>query len=464
MIALPGNAARFDGSVALATRELEPVHPFGGPLPLTFWHRFDDSWDADAGASPGRTSATSGYLVGCDTRLQADVTRSTWPAPAEQPNTLYPDGAYAQYGRAPAFAAPLNLPNGGRNAAIGFWVKIAGEGNHAVGLFARNAFVCFHQVPGEGSHHMSIGYHRPFGVFGICGEARSSASDDEVGGFNNEVASDRKFDPNPYNQMLMPGGRWELVTAHWDIDSVPASTSQSMEIFLSGIRGDPADSYNAAHVRAWYPGWFRDVAPLAQDLAVPGVVFALGGTNGAHAYLLGANHMLDEFAVCNFGTEPGAALDAASAWHADRYVAGRYYKGDDGKFLSTTLDPAAGAEVRLLSAHWTAHLPRDPRQEFVLQRPPAGVPASGALRTSDPSLANAAVGVDLMEENGTTVVRPLVQGAPLSLSRARFRYRVSFASGLADPLNQPVLETPVFDDITFSYQPAGAVRLLAYEE
>ncbi|MBI4230001.1 MAG: hypothetical protein HY608_04115 [Planctomycetes bacterium] len=468
MTALPGRAARFDGSISLATRELEPVHPFGGPLPVTFWHRFDDSWDADAGGSLGRTSTSSGMLVSADARLDGDVTRSTWPAPPGEPNTLLPDGAYVQWGRAPTYAAPLNLPNGGRHAVVGFWIKIAGEGNHGLsGLYARMAFVCNHPVPGEGTHNMMIGYVRPFGVFGICGETAARALDDEMDGFLNEVSKGRKFDLDPYNRMLMPGARWELVTTHWDLDSVPVTPAESLEVFLSGSRGDPAASYNAARVGTGggYPGDFRDVAASAEDLAVSGGVFALGGSY-TDPRGLGANHVIDEFAVCDFGAAPGPALNAATAWHADRYVAGRYYKGDDGKFLSTVLAPeGGGAEVRLLAAHWTGHLPGDRRQEFVLANSVGGgVPASGAPRVVDATLQNAALGVDLMEEDGTTLVRPLAQGGAISLRRSRFRYRVTFRSNLADSINQPVLESPVFDDITFLYQLVGKIRIVSYDE
>ena len=55
---------------------------------------------------------------------------------------------------------------------------------------------------------------------------------------------------------------------------------------------------------------------------------------------------------------------------------------------------------------------------------------------------------------------PLVQGGVLSRSASSFRYRVTFRPNLADPFSQPVLETPMFDDITFSFQSQGGPRFL----
>jgi hypothetical protein len=36
-------------------------------------------------------------------------------------------------------------------------------------------------------------------------------------------------------------------------------------------------------------------------------------------------------------------------------------------------------------------------------------------------------------------------------------------TGNPDPLNQPVLETPWFDDITFAWQPLSGPRVLSWE-
>ena len=72
--------------------------------------------------------------------------------------------------------------------------------------------------------------------------------------------------------------------------------------------------------------------------------------------------------------------------------------------------------------------------------------------------------VDIMDEAGT--VRPMAEGAAVGLGLPRFRYRVRIdanpvnpVTGASDRINQPVLETPFLDDITFLWQPASGPRI-----
>jgi hypothetical protein len=63
---------------------------------------------------------------------------------------------------------------------------------------------------------------------------------------------------------------------------------------------------------------------------------------------------------------------------------------------------------------------------------------------------------------------PLAQGERIGRAFPAFSYRVTFKPDPRNPMtgnpdpNQPVLETPVFEDITFAYQSALGPRVLGW--
>lgn len=83
------------------------------------------------------------------------------------------------------------------------------------------------------------------------------------------------------------------------------------------------------------------------------------------------------------------------------------------------------------------------------------------------NLDRAKVDVELLAWDGTEwkAIRTLRQGEQIS-RRDVFRYRVRFKPtegwDPADLLDYGLLQTPIFDDITFTYAPAGGPRILSW--
>jgi hypothetical protein len=268
----------------------------------------------------------------------------------------------------------------------------------------------------------------------------------------------RIYELNPSAVVLLPGARWQLVTGHFDTDH--PIVGEDVYLDLQGILGmDATDPIGG------YPDPF-DPAQGA-DLSSPGVVFVLGGQvnlkfqNGQRG-----NQVVDEFAICDFTDDAQTAIAGLSAWALTRYQDGRYYKRNDGAFLSIELEPCPGRAVQLLRANWTEVLPREGRKEIPISLI-GSVPAQGSDRLLDDTLTKAALEVSLMEKDGLTGIRPLSQGGAIALKRDRFRYQVTFKPTplwtATERLNQPVLESPWFDDITFAWQPAGGPAILLWE-
>ncbi|MBI4230580.1 MAG: hypothetical protein HY608_07070, partial [Planctomycetes bacterium] len=461
--ALPALAADFDGQVALATVDTEPLAPMAGTT-LMFLHHFDDGWDADVGNPAGRIADPSLQ----DASLQTNPATSVWPAdPAVRAGTLQPDGAFMQSARIPAFTAPGNLPAAetvmlgkgetamSNRGAISLWAKVDARVCRAgpVGMFSRvrqdpaSVFVGICE-----SQSILLG-RTAQEQWGMLVENSLNVNPDQ--GTGTERQFHTRFAPNP--NTLLPDARWVLVTAQFD--TKVASTSEDLYFHVQGIRGtgtdDPINEY---------PDPFDIV--LGEDCLATSEEMSLGG--GVWG---GSSHVADELAICDLGTDPTQARTNAQNWHMARYAAGRYYKGNDGAFLSPVIEPAPGAQARLAYARWTAYLPGEARREIAVAGSSGGPPAEGQPRILDATLLESRVDVDLMDEAGTTIVRPLAQGTDRGAVPSRFRYRVTFRPTESAAWNapnyrqhNPVLETPVFDDITLAYVPPGATRVLSWEE
>lgn len=438
--ALPAAAADFDGCLALATVETDPASPG-----LCFLHHFDDGWDADVGHPVARQAAPPGM----DTDLQTDPATSTWPASNVEPASLYPDGMHAQTGRLPAFQALGNIPGvTGNHAVIGYWLKPMG--------IAQQIDLHWIRTPPLGyTQALCIG--RQGSQWGLLMENSDDGSDTGI---------ERQFHifyQAPNHPVPQPSVRWMWVSAFLDTDET--TLGHDLNLKLRGIRGpgvaDPIAGY----------GWGYAVQP-PEDIAQPGVTFVLGGDRdlGIENQLSGANQVVDEFEICDFGDDPVNAMARFAAWGTDRYKDGRYYKGGDGRFLSPLMDPGQGTPVRLLRASWTAYLPGRSRLE-ILNGP--ALPPAGQPRLVDPILADdpatgprAWIEMDLLPPSGTLTgpaLQPLAGLAPLQRTLTGFRYRVRWRTALADPLDQPLLETPVLDDVTFAWQAATGPRALRWE-
>ncbi len=254
---------------------------------------------------------------------------------------------------------------------------------------------------------------------------------------------------------LWPGLRWNLVTALFDTDELVPG--EDVHIRVQGLEGGGVDEPLGGPFI--YDEPFDPL--LSQDIAQPGVWFALGGG----LWSAEANSVLDEFAIYDFGDDASAACNGSAAWAQERFSRGRYYKGNDGSFLSARQTPAGAAPARLLSVRWTACLPQA-RRPVIRMDASGSFPPEGEPRQLDPRLVGAALEMELLDGNGDPLVPPriLAQVAPLGDAMSAYRYRATFRTNLADPLNDPVLETPFLDDITLCWQPVSGPRVLSWRE
>jgi hypothetical protein len=448
MTALPAQAADFDGAVGLATIETPGSNPLGGRL--MFLHHFDDSWDADP-APPNPGGNTVRQAGPNDDSLQTLLDTSVWPETAGvEPVTFYPDGIHEQRARCPAYQARTNFPVSypptpfpSNHGAISYWIKSIQ--NY---LPIRLSFSCL-----SGTIHAS-----QFLMLGREGEIWGFFVENTPFYYRQRIY-ERRFAPAAI-PVLLPGARWQLTAAHLDTDET--TIGQDSFLTLRGIRGqgmpDPIGGYNTPFTSSQGADCFKTTE-----------VFVLGGQdNLKFSDGKAGNQVVDEFAIADFTDTATSAIGKLDGWANVRYQDGRYYKENDGAFLSSVLEPVPGVPVRLLGASWTGYLPKEKRQEIMVTFATiAAIPSQGDDRALDSTLDGACLQVTLMEQDGITPARPLSQGGPVGLSRQRFRYRVDFRPTptwtAPQRDNQGVMESPWFDDITFTCQWASGPRILAWE-
>jgi hypothetical protein len=442
--ALPAEAADFDGALGLATVELPGVSRPG--LRFHFLQHFDDSWVADlAKGSPARQ-----VLGNDDLELQPLVTGSPWPA-SGQPSTFSPDGCFLQYQRAPSYEAQGNLPEMGRHGGISFWEKCLIASSNTT---PAHDYVC---TRGVWPDTMCLIIGHAVNRWGLLAESEPGSLD-----FSSSLGYERQdwLGAGLTVPYLTPDARWHLVTAMFDTDE--PLVGDDLRLLVQGAQGLlPHDALSDVYDDPF-------ASATCQDLVAPGLLMTLGGqypTVGGLPGKLVPSMVMDEFAILDL-TDNGANVAnlLLPVWHDDRFVAGRYYKGNDAAFTSTLLDPEPGSSVRLLKADWTASLPSENRKEMPIpgQKPMNWkLPPSGANRFIDPILQKSSVEVELLDASGAVILQPLVQGARLDCLLTQFRYRVRIKPNV-DPLSDPVLETPFFDDITLAYVPSSGAKVTGW--
>lgn len=446
--ALPGGAADFDGAVGLATTELPKTDPLNGTL--RFLHHLDQGWDAQVG-TPGSRLPGPG-VPPSDLHLQSDPAMGVWPAASGEPGAFLPDGVHIQTLRCPAFDAPGNLPrdilDASRYGAISYWVKPSPifyqppQGYEPI-FPGRVEFSCVKDTVTNGTQVVMIGAGDMSGDrWTIVGENSADIVDD--GDILHARENWACFQRQMANKTLQPGMRWLLVSAHVDLNE---ASPEDMEVAVRGV--GPGALVPDDYLGSMDP-------TLLQDLAVAGVRFVLGNVNqGAITDGNASNQVMDEFALCDFGSVAAFALPHAQVWASLRYAAGRYYKSNDAEFRSTVIQPADGAPVRLKHVRWTARLPRESRQEIFTDFTPSTSPA-GQPRLLDATLLDARLEVGLDDVAHAPLIPKIGQGQALDRVLPAFSYRVRFLPTPGwTPVerdNQPVLETPFLDDITFAWQ------------
>jgi hypothetical protein len=389
--------------------------------------------------------------------LQSDPAQDLWPAaPGVEPNTLYPDGAHLQPGQSPAYKAQPNFPAtppavpASNHGALGFWLKA----NKELSFNHEASFVVCARLTGGASHVFAVGRYMQGDIVGCLIENRAWAGGD----INYEI--DRVIlQRDALNRSRFPGMRWQLVTVFWDTDE--SRNGRDADIILHDLLQD-----NLGYVsrEMSYPGPLLSLNPgLGEDLLDPSVCLVLGCQDIPMSpdNFNYTDAVLDEFAVYDFGDNAAAAKPLSDGWALTRYQDGRYYKGEDAAFTSAALQPHPGEPIRLLAATWTAYLPSESRQEICFGD--GILPAAGTPRLVDARLAKSSLAVSLQLPSLPPI--PLSQGTPIGRVLQGFQYQVAFRTGIPrlQLLSEPVLESPWFDDITFSWQPMTGQKIMAWE-
>jgi hypothetical protein len=360
--------------------------------------------------------------------LQTDVSQEVWPAGAE-PGTFYPDGAHTQRNRAPSFETLGNMPEAGRHGAIGLWSKRRERSGDAICVSSSRVAPDAAGVPE--SLAWGIGFQGAMGgLIAECAPGRDS-------GAGAGAYWERVYYTDLASGIRRPGLEWRFIMGMWDTDG-----PKWEDVYFQWT--GPAGTLTA--------GWDTYAEPYDPTLSEPAADAATSLVVGcAWPGYLGAGllgHLVDEVAICDFGDDWGPAFASSRAWADLRYRDGRYYKGNDGTFLSPPIAPAGGAPVRLRDARWTAFLPAHPRAGIPLGSP---IPAAGIPRAVDPALVRFAVGMELLDGGGGALVPPVrpTNGERVDLVLPSFRYRVaawSDASGSfrasASPASESRAATP----------------------
>lgn len=437
---LPALASAVDGRIGLATYESPASNPMPGTL--KFLYRADESLDADYVQFPGngvRQVGPNGAALS-----PANLNQDVWPAAGIQPNTLYPDGLHSQHNRCPAYLATniipgVALPKPNNWVVVGMWVKTV--------FRCDTAQLSFSCLSGSTANSQFFMLGNMYDTWGIFGE-------------NTPSFYRQRVDARTYTSgaALGPGARWQLVTALVDTDHV--ILQQDVHITVKGLTGPGIhDPYHGGYNTPFDSN-------LGMNIAGPGIVFLLGGQDNAK-FSDGkrGHHVVDEVALVDFGNNAALAVPNADAWALGRYRDGRYYKGNDGAYLSPQVVLPSYGPARLVGVQWTGILSSTPFREITLNNGVA-TPATGTPRALDPTLAGSRIEVELMDAGGTVVLEPLAERGRMDRAVGTFRYRVRFLPtpgwAPADIPLQPVLESPWFEDITFLWQGAEGPRVLGW--
>ncbi len=470
----PCQPAAYDGNLQLATIETPDDDLYSvnaAPNDMRFLLRFDDSFVAD------RADGSSDFQPDSLMVSTTELGLSLWDA--SRPNTLLPDGVYAELGRTPAYP---DLGNShGYHGVISFWVKpnYRPPGPRGRFLLTRTSF-----------QNSSWGYDQFFALADCTNAGFGSRGVHfflEVG----QEMDDASMEWCWKAESNLAERSWNLLTFFWDFRSVTpvgSSANDVGRIVLGSQLGDQTN-YNL--------GPWSDNAPLSarditqDDLGGPGGSFAphlmalgplvwrdLGGDD--LDYLgKGADATFDELAVYDFGgveptgstdipfsPAPKASRNSAEKLAGQRYREGRYYKGsvyapawasgvqgEAGSFLTAPITLPAGSRLRRVSWTWVRPqaLPTDYAEIELVDTGatdflwPGNAPASRSTRGP---------GWSRTRQDWTT--NRVVPGP--------FRARVVFRRPGALDQDTPLLDSPILDDLTFLYDPPRGRQVLIWTE
>ncbi len=489
---LTQNPADYDGNLQLATVETQLGYYYGVSAPvkdLKMLAGNTTSMDLDVHDGPrGDLQADAEQAAG------AELANRLFPPDLStyKVGTLYPDGCYAERGRTPSYFDRGNAD--GFHGVLSFWIKPNYKsipGPEAIYPRVRGrCYVHWSNLLGSVRSYMS-----PDQQFDICNavdysftlfgapraDQRRFAFFFESGHENSDIG-EHQFKTPMLNTDFHPRV-WTLFTCFWDFRSPTSNNGARLLIYAGapaainlanndtyGMGVDPtgaaditADENGSPH--RIYLGLTAERVALGQDL---------DGRSGS-----GADATFDEFAIYDFGgagvngspAADQASLDSAQALASGRYEEGRYYKGgaygrlgdppaglsqDAAGYFSPLLRLPSGSRIQRVA--WTCYRPLllpDDYVEIELTGPSGaqyldGTPggAAGTRSTLAPAWSKDRQRWDA----GCVASGPL---------RAHVVFRRVTGSATVTA-NTPILDSPVFDDLTLVYGPASGPRVMGW--
>ncbi len=484
--------ADYAGNLQLATIETPKDAWYGvrAPTPeMKLLAAFDDGFDLDDWDSP---RPDAGFcLPGSRQPTTSELGLSVWARnPQSKLNTLYPDGAYSEARRVPSYLDHGNAH--GLHGTLSFWVKTDFDlpyydDRGPASMRRSHAFV-MRSRPGSpsqqfffvGDGHSSSVVNSASGLCLLFETGRGA--NDYTGAVAAALVQEHAFTkgfPAPHT--------WQLVTAGWDFLS-PTRDGAGEFVLDAATTGSANTYYPTYGDRAM---WLL-ATDLTEDLASGPHRMALGaqGENllwgdGTMGIAPGADATLDELVIYDFGgysfttdlslptvadngttgvlAPDAAALSAPNELAIGRWQAGRYHKGSqpsppagspfdpspDAAWISAPIRLPGGSVLQEI--RWTWHspvaLPSDHAEVEILREDLAG-----HLWASDDS--RSVLGRASRPDSWTP-------GRPAGGAfRARVVFRREDPSTVTPSI--PILESPVFDDLTILYLPPGGPVLLSY--
>jgi hypothetical protein len=451
----------YDGNVQLATLETPRNYAYGAggaDADMKLLARFDDGLDLDLW-----DSAVAGAGLNQADLQQAPAGHPLWHP--SLPNTLYPDGCYSERDRSPAYLDRGNAD--GFRSVLAFWVKRNYIKQPQVAELRGRVFVDWvNAVDGlwsmVGSNQFFVVgdvVHLP-GITpvggdplggGTGGAANSLILFFETGhDILHESLHECRFQTAD-RYPLREDHRWSHVVVFYD-----GRASQ-----VHGVGRILADEALLPVDRGEQNSYSSGVDPnLAADITLPDMfgphVIVLGNRRvcrytvsasdaPAKTFGRGSDATFDEFAIYDLGASP----EEANALCMTRFREGRYYRGDAYLPPSPTpvfLDDQAGTYVSPLLSTGSSRIARI---EWSWTRP-AGLPgdfpdievvsADASSHLWAPAQSRAALSPGWTPAAGGWRVARAAPGP--------FRLRVQFRRTDPLPLETPILDSPVLDDLS----------------
>ncbi len=473
--------AVYDGGLQLATVEGED-DPARNPG-LTFLASWDDRYDATF--AKGSKTCTLDVQMGSP----ADSLLGRGPVgPAARLNMLYPDGCYSEADRTPGYEARANLGDG-LQGLLQFWYKPSYGPEFGAGPAFGRAPTFLNLCPmatppafitDGGTQCFRIGAkRREFGksLWGALVE--------------NRFAGDLHIEQGPWFEPWDPlrgakafwfAHRWNLLTFQWNLRGANWVDYGCLAVNATSHRDTYTQYYNTLPVFQPDGGGpnpeanrlTRDTFREDGSIGTPFFYLGLRGCQ-INAASTAADGTFDEFACLSRTTNMAECMTLAQG----TFSSGRYYKEDAGldpgvpEFVSCPIPLGKGTTV--LGARWTLVLPRCFSAPMDVE-----YPALDLWPNANRVFYGSGEVLSLRDKTAGAIMSFLDgSGSPLAVSRDGGPLAVPLAGGILkiganlcprlgdntgdwEKLKAPILESPVLDDITLTYVPAGGPRILAW--